>query len=219
MSTAPVFADRPIGEIAATLPGAAALFRRHKLDFCCGGAAALAEATAARGVPLDAIEAELGALDATDPGLPEETAAIIAHIIGRYHDTHRRELPDLIALARRVERVHAEAPDAPAGLAALLEAMEAELLDHMAKEEQVLFPMMRAGGHPMIRMPIAMMRHEHDGHARHLAALERLTQGHVPPDGACTSWRALYAGTGKLAADLVAHMHVENDILFPRFGA
>ncbi len=96
--------------------------------------------------------------------------------------------------------------------------MEADLTDHMAKEEQMLFPLMLRGGHPMIGHPIAAMRHEHDAHAAHLAALDRLTRGGEPPAGACTTWRALYAGTRKLAADLREHMHIENNILFPRFG-
>lgn len=213
------FAARPIGEIAASLPGATAIFRRHKLDFCCGGAAPLAVAAAKRGAPLAEIEAALATLAPAPAEQPEETDALIDHIVTRFHDAHRREIPELIALARRVERVHADSAEVPAGLAELLAEMAADLGDHMAKEEQVLFPMMRAGGNPMIRMPIAMMRHEHDGHAAHLHALDAVTHGHEPPEGACNSWRALYAGTRKLADDLVEHMHIENNILFPRFGA
>lgn len=213
------FAARPIGEIAASLPGAAAVFRRYRLDFCCGGASALAEAAAKRGAPLAEIEAALAALTPGPGDLPEATDALIRHIVTRFHEVHRRELPELIALARRVERVHADSPEAPAGLAALLDEIETELEDHMAKEEQVLFPMMRGGGHPLIATPIAVMRHEHDAHAIHLRTLEAITHGHEPPAAACTSWRALYAGTRKLAEDLVEHMHIENTILFPRFGA
>lgn len=212
------FADRPIGEIAASLPGAAAIFRRYKLDFCCGGASALATEAARRDAPLAAIEAALAALTPGPSELPKATDALIRHIVARFHEVHRRELPELIALARRVERVHADSPDAPAGLSALLAEMEIELEDHMAKEEQVLFPMMRRS-HPLVATPIAVMRHEHDTHAAQLRALEAITQGHAPPQGACTSWRALYAGTRKLAEDLVEHMHIENNILFPRFGA
>jgi regulator of cell morphogenesis and NO signaling len=89
----------------------------------------------------------------------------------------------------------------------------------MQKEEQVLFPMMRRGGHPMIGHPIAMMRHEHDDHGEHLRALEALTRDFTPPAGACRSWRALYAGLDHLAAELMRHIAVENSLLFPRFGA
>ena len=211
------FADRNIGEIAATLPGATAIFRRHKLDFCCGGGIPLAEAAAKRAAPLGQIEADLAALTPSDAALPQSTGALIDLIVERYHATHRRELPELISLARRVERVHADNPDVPAGLSDLLTRMEAELGDHMAKEENVLFPMMRRGGHPMIGQPIAMMRDEHDDHGEHLEAMDRLTHGGVPPAGACNTWRALYAGTRKLAEDLTEHVHIENNILFPRF--
>lgn len=211
------FADRNIGEIAATLPGATAIFRRHKLDFCCGGGIPLSEAAAKRAAPLNEIEADLAALSSSDAALPQSTAALIDLIEQRYHATHRRELPELIALARRVERVHAGKPDVPVGLADLLTTMQAELLDHMAKEENVLFPMMRRGGHPMIAQPIAMMRDEHDDHGEHLEAMDHLTQRGQPPEDACNTWRALYAGTRKLAEDLTEHVHIENNILFPRF--
>jgi regulator of cell morphogenesis and NO signaling len=216
---ATAFSSRPIGEIAATLPGATAVFRRHKLDFCCGGETPLAEMAARRNVPLAEIEASLVQLAPGVVDLPEDTGALIDHIVTRFHDTHRRELPELAALANRVERVHADSRDAPAGLAALLMEMDASLRDHMGKEEEILFPMMRRGRHPMIAMPIGMMRAEHGEHAVHLAALDVATHGHAVPDGACNSWRALYAGTRKLAEDLVMHIHIENNILFPRFGA
>lgn len=213
------FAHRHIGEIAATLPGATAVFRRHKLDFCCGGGVPLAEAVAKRAVPLHEIEAALAALAPDAAALPQDTAGLIELIETRYHAAHRRELPELMALARRVERVHGDNPEAPAGLAALLASMEEELAEHMAKEEQILFPMMLAGEHPMISHPVAVMRHEHDGHAEHLRELHRITHGGEPPAEACNSWRALYAGTRKLAEDLTEHMHIENTILFPRFEA
>lgn len=213
------FADRTIGEIAATLPGATAIFRRHKLDFCCGGGVSLAEAAAKRAAPLAEIETALATLAPGDVAVPQDVSGLIDLIETRYHAVHRRELPELIALARRVERVHAANPEAPAGLADLLAAMEEDLGDHMTKEEQVLFPMMRRGGHPMIAQPIVMMRHEHDGHGEQLRELDRLTHGGETPAEACNTWRALYAGTRKLTEDLVEHMHIENNILFPRFGA
>jgi len=97
--------------------------------------------------------------------------------------------------------------------------MAAEMDEHMAKEEQILFPMMRKGGHPMIVHPIAAMRHDHDGHADQLRGIEHFTHGLTPPEGACGSWLRLYAGVEKFADDLVTHMHLENDVLFPRFGA
>ena len=115
--------------------------------------------------------------------------------------------------------MHRDKPDVPAGLADLLDETALELESHMQKEEAILFPMMQRGGHPMIGQPIGMMRHEHDSHGAQLRALDALTTGGVPPAGACTTWRALYAGTRKLTDDLMEHIHLENNMLFPRFGA
>ncbi|SDE25731.1 iron-sulfur cluster repair protein YtfE [Belnapia rosea] len=213
------YAARPVAEIAASLPGATAVFRRHKLDFCCGGQAPLAEAAAARGADLGAVEAELAALMPGEAAAPEATEDLITLIETRYHATHRRELPELVRLARRVEAVHGDRAEAPHGLADLLSEIGVELEEHMQKEEQVLFPLMRRGGHPMIGHPIGMMRHEHDSHGAQLRALDALTTGGVPPEGACNTWRALYAGTRKLTDDLMEHIHLENNVLFPRFGA
>jgi regulator of cell morphogenesis and NO signaling len=212
-------AARSVADIAATLPGATAVFRRHRLDFCCGGKAPLAEAVAARGGDLAAVEAELAGLVQATTAAPADTDALIELILGRYHAAHRRELPELVRLARRVEAVHGDREGAPLGLSTVLEDLAAELESHMQKEEQVLFPMMRRGGHPMIAHPIGAMRHEHDDAGEQLRMVERLTNGGVPPEGACNTWRALYAGTRKFADDLMEHIHLENNVLFPRFGA
>lgn len=218
MSAASGFAARTVAEIAAALPGATAVFRRHKLDFCCGGGMPLATAAFTRGVNLAAVEVELASLVPVAAAMPQRTEDLIALIEERYHATHRREIPELIRLARRVEAVHGDKPAVPHGLTALLEEMGSELEAHMHKEEQVLFPLMRRGGHPMIAHPIEAMRLEHDDHGVQLRRLEELTNGCVPPEGACNTWRALYAGTRKLADDLMEHIHLENNVLFPRFG-
>jgi regulator of cell morphogenesis and NO signaling len=213
------FADQSMGAIASELPGAAAVFRRHKLDFCCGGAETLASAAHAAGLDGAAIEAELAALDVNGVQPPSETGELIAHILTRFHETHRREVPELIALARKVEDVHAGHPEVPKGLAAMLEDIGQELEAHMQKEEQILFPMMRRGGNPMIVHPIDVMRHEHDEHGARLRKLEALTHDHRAPAEACSSWLALYAGTRKLVDDVMQHIHLENNVLFPRYEA
>ncbi|MBN8605748.1 MAG: iron-sulfur cluster repair protein YtfE [Caulobacterales bacterium] len=208
-----------LGDIAVQLPGSTAVMRRHGLDFCCGGDKLLSEAVQSPGVALEQIKAELKALDQSAPREHPETApALIDHILERYHETHRRELPELVRLAEKVERVHASHPDAPLGLAAALTVMAQELETHMMKEEAVLFPMMRLGAHPAIAHPIARMRHEHDDHGERLREVEQLYRGGVLPPDACGSWRALYAGVRKLADDLMQHIHLENNVLFPQFA-
>jgi regulator of cell morphogenesis and NO signaling len=211
------FGEMPIGEIAVQFPGATAIFRKHKLDYCCGGAISLVGAVQRRGIALADVERQLTQLIPQQTDLPDDSEGIIDLIVSRYHDTHRRELPELIQLARRVERVHAEHPDAPTGLSDFLAQMEADLGSHMEKEELILFPMIRAG-HPMVSAPIAAMQAEHLDHRQTLEELAALTHDMQPPQGACGSWRALYSGLRKLSNDLIDHIHIENNILFPRFN-
>lgn len=142
---------------------------------------------------------------------------LIDHILSKFHDTHRQELPELVALAQKVEHVHHDVDAAPRGLSAALKRLSIELDMHMKKEEQVLFPAMRHGVTETISQPIAIMRREHDSHDEVLAEIGRLTNGLRIPEGACGSWQRLYAGLGKLCNDLKLHMATENDVLFPRF--
>jgi len=214
MSTAPA-STRSLGELAAGIPGATAVFRRHKLDFCCGGAATLGEAAAAKGLDAEGIAAELAALSPGEAEAPADPPALIAHILKRYHEVHRRELPELIRLAKRVEAVHGARPDAPKGLVPLLEGLAEELDLHMQKEERVLFPMMAEGGNPFIRHPIAQMRLEHDLAGEELKELEAFAG--PPPADACATWQALNTGIAKFCDDLMEHIHLENNLLFPVF--
>jgi len=207
-----------LGHLAVQIPGATAVFRKLKLDFCCGGQQSLAQACADKRLDLGQVLGEIRALQQHAPA-PEapEPGQLIDHILDRYHAVHRQQLPELIRMARRVEAVHRDHPQVPQGLAAQLETMEQELLEHMAKEEQILFPLLRQGGHPMVVHPIGMMRHEHVSHGAQIERLAALTSQHQPPAGACNTWQALYAGTARLTEDLIAHIHLENNLLFPAF--
>lgn len=211
-------AHQPIGQIAVELPGSTAVFRRLKLDFCCGGQASLQQACDHKGLVVDSVLAELAQLDRPNsPATPQGPAEMIDHILMRYHATHREQLLELIRMARRVEAVHRDHPDLPIGLADHLEAIQIEMLDHMAKEENILFPMLRAGGRGMAVHPIGVMREEHTSHGQQLEQLMTLTHNATPPAGACNTWRALYAGIHQFADDLIAHIHIENNQLFTQF--
>ena len=210
--------NRTVGAIAAELPGAAELFRRHDIAFCCGSDISLAKAAGKAGLSAEALLADLNALArAAGRDAPAETEELISHLLSRYHATHREELAWLIPLAQKVERVHGGHPSAPAGLADVLAKLRDDLEAHMAREEQILFPVMRRGGGPMIAHPLAEMRHEHEDEMEHLKAIEHVTHGLSLPVGACGSWTALYTGLRKFTDDLVNHMHLENAVLFPRF--
>lgn len=214
----PAQADQSLGALAVQIPGATAVFRRLKLDFCCGGQQSLNNACTRKGLNAEAVLGEIRALQQREaiPATPAPTE-LIDHILRRYHEVHRQQLPELIRMARRVEAVHRDHPQVPQGLADHLETMEQELLAHMAKEEQILFPLLKQGGHPMVVHPIGMMRHEHVSHGAQIDRLAELTHQHQPPAGACNTWQALYAGTARLTEDLIEHIHTENNLLFPVF--
>ncbi len=211
-------ADQALGQIAVQLPGATTVFRRLRLDFCCGGQISLRQAALDKKLDLAAVLAELGTLERVSEA-PATTApaALIDHILQRYHAVHRTQVPELIRMARRVEAVHRENPAVPAGLAQLLESIESEMLEHMEKEEAILFPMLKAGGNPFVLHPIGMMRSEHISHGTQLERLNALTQDATPPAGACNTWRALYTGIAQFGDDLINHIHLENNVLFPQF--
>ncbi len=212
--------EQPVGRLALTLPGATRVFHQHNIDFCCGGRLSLADAAGRLGVdPASLVEA-LEALPAGNPGDRDWREAsndeLIDHILTRYHDVHRQQLPELIRMARRVEQVHGERDTCPNGLADLLTAIHQEMESHMQKEEQILFPMLRRGMGAQAQGPIAVMRHEHDDHGENLDEVMALTDNITPPKGACTTWRALYTGLREFREDLMEHIHLENNLLFER---
>lgn len=216
--------DQSLGRLARSIAGATGVFDAHGLDFCCGGARTLRTAAASAGVDATPIVDALRALQARAAASEEadwtavSSDALIAHILVRYHAVHREQLPELLRLARKVEQVHGDRADCPQGLADHLAVMAQELESHMRKEELVLFPLIQRGQGAVAAAPITVMRMEHDDHGAALHELARLTDDFTPPRAACTTWRALYAGLRSLRADLIAHIHTENNILFERFA-
>jgi regulator of cell morphogenesis and NO signaling len=215
--------DTPLADIARHQPSATRVFMRHHLDFCCGGRRTLAEACARAGLDATAIVRELAAEDTSADDVAWELrpqGELIEHILERYHDGLRRDLPPLIAAARKVERVHAEKPEVPAGLADELETFWAEMQSHMMKEENVLFPMLYRGARgPQVHMPVRVMEDEHDAHGAHLELIRSLTNNFAIPAQACATWTALYRGLAHVEAELMQHIHLENNVLFPRATA
>lgn len=216
--------DRSLGDLARSLPGATAIFHQHQLDFCCGGKKTLRQALEGHPADAEVITRELANMQSLNGGSERDWRSatadeLIQHIVQRYHDVHRQQLPELVRLSRRVETVHADRPECPHGLADHLEAMAQELESHMQKEEQVLFPMLQRGMPPVGLPPVSMMRFEHDQHGEALARMVELAHGLEQPRGACNTWRALLAGLRTLREDLMQHIHLENNILFEGLNA
>ena len=213
------FRDQSLGELALSVPGASALFRKYDMDYCCGGKQTLARSAARKELDLEIIEAELEKLAEQPIGKEWRTAALaetIDHIIVRYHDRHREQLPELIHQATKVERVHADKPDVPRGLTKYLSMLHQELTNHMMKEEQILFPMIKQGMGSQARGPISVMESEHDEAGELLEVIKHITNNVTPPPEACTTWKAMYNGINTLIDDLMEHISLENNNLFPR---
>lgn len=211
--------QRTLGEIAARQPGATRVFFAHGLDFCCKGNQTLIQAAQAKGLDVTQLASELSAIGGEVVSNPADLddVTLIAYILDHYHADHRAELPELIRLASKVELVHADHPACPHGLAEHLEQMEAELLAHMDKEEQILFPMIQNGLGAQALMPMQVMMHEHVAHGEALEQLDVLSHQQTPPAEACRSWQALYTGVRHLKEGLMQHIHLENHVLFARY--
>lgn len=218
-----------IADIAAAVPSSVKVFERHGVDFCCGGRTPLAAACEAQHLSFDEISREI-AEAAAGPGedtrdwTREPLHSLADHIVERYHDKLREDLPRLERLAARVHQVHgAREPHLLEGISSIVGELSAELDSHMRKEELVLFPAIRSleagdaryAAFP-IAAPVAMMEQEHDHAGSLLAQLRTMTGGYAPPDWACRTFRALYEGLEELERDMHVHVHLENNVLFPR---
>jgi regulator of cell morphogenesis and NO signaling len=217
-----------VAEVAAAIPSSVRIFEQHGIDFCCGGRKPLAIACADRGVSFAdlsrAIETSGEQLlddqrDWTSARLDE----LITHIVTTYHDLHREQLPQLQAWATRALAAHgARHPQVLDTLYRDILELTVELSDHMAKEERILFPAIwsreRGDYSPTIPLGavIGAMEQEHEHAGALLAEMRRITGGYEPPPWACTTVTALHRGLAELEASMHVHVHLENNVLFPR---
>jgi regulator of cell morphogenesis and NO signaling len=212
------FRDQPLGELALSIPRASALFRKYDMDYCCGGKQTLERAASRKELDVGIIEPswQTGRAAHRERLARRRLSEIIDHIIVRYHDRHREQLPELILQATKVERVHADKPNVPKGLTKYLTMLHDELSSHMMKEERILFPMIKEGMGSQAMGPISVMESEHDDAGELLEVIKHITNGVTPPPEACTTWKAMYNGINELIDDLMEHISLENNVLFPR---
>jgi regulator of cell morphogenesis and NO signaling len=214
--------DIQVGRIAAEHPLATRVFARYGIDYCCGGGVPLAAACESRGLDASRVVEEIrreSGLEVrvekswSDAPLPD----LVEHILVAYHQPLKEELPRLEAMARKVLQAHGDKErEMLTGLLAVYRGLKAELEPHMEKEEQILFPMIERGEFFFADGPIAVMREEHDQAAFALRRLREITNDYEVPPRACNTWRALWHGLAALEASLHEHIHLENNILFPR---
>lgn len=218
-------AETPVGHIAAEHPIATRVLARHKIDFCCGGGRPIGEICEEKGLDtraiLEEIQVELSnSTEDLEDWNESPLSELIDHIVRAYHRPLEEELPRLEFMARKVLRVHGDkAPNVLPDLVSTFLGLKAELEQHMVKEEEVLFPTILRGTESPESESITIqdLEEEHAAAGDALRRLRALTDDYQVPDEACNTWRALWAGLAALEESLHQHIHLENNILFPRF--
>lgn len=219
-----------VGSIVAQRPALSRVFEQAGIDYCCGGKIPLGDVCRKQGIDPEQLVAKLEtaaavASDADVDAAAMTLTALADHIEGTHHAYLKTELPRLGALTAKVAAVHGEHDARLAQVRDTLAGLAAEMSQHMLKEEQILFPMIRqleasqsapAFHCGSVANPIGRMEFEHDQAGAALAQLRTLTDGFTPPAWACNTYRAMLAGLAELEQDLHQHVHKENNILFPR---
>jgi len=220
--------DMHVSDAAASSPATIKVFQQHGIDFCCGGHRPIADACAEHGLDLDHVMTELARSTAgkTDEQNWQQAPMtdLVAHIQARFHQPLREELPRLSAMVDKVVMRHGDHyPEMLLPLQREFRGLMSELLDHMAKEDQVLFPAIvtidrgqAAGGGDWIAGPVEVMEHEHEQAGAALAAMRQVTADYQLPPDACPTFQGLFYGLEQLERDMHVHIHLENNILFPR---
>jgi len=227
--------SKTVSEIAAGSLAAVRVFERLGIDYCCGGKRRLADACLEKGYDPISVARELDREESASARTAREWNAaplreLIGHIVSTHHEYLRRELGPLTDRLEKVYRVYNEKyGETLAGLPEVFAALRSELEMHIVKEERILFPVIAAyessaeAGSPMppvpfrtVGNPIRMMEAEHDSAGAALAEIRRITSDYQIPDYACITYRSLMAGLKELERDLHMHIHLENNILFPR---
>ncbi len=220
-------ADESLGALAAKDLRKAQIFKKYGLDFCCGGKKTVKQACAEKGLDVTKIEHELQQADkmpATRP-LPYDEWSLdflSDYIVNTHHSYVKKVLPDLRTYAAKVARVHGARHPELLDIHQLVENLGTELSEHLVKEEQLLFPFIKelvsaeVKQENSIEGPVSMMETEHEMAGRDLEQIRALSNNFPLPPDACASYSLLYRMLEEFEDDLHIHVHLENNILFPK---
>lgn len=224
--------DQTIGEIVAQDYRTASVFKRYGIDFCCGGKRSVADACTEKGVDLSTIEQELSELVQQPSALQmsyKDWAAdfLTDYIVNRHHTYVRKAIPEIMAYAEKVAKVHGKRHPETVEIFYNWKALASELESHMLKEENILFPyikkMAKVDGNQVltppfgtVQHPVSMMEMEHEDAGELMSVIRKLSSGFTPPEDACTTYRVLFNLLEDFENDLHEHVHIENNVLFPK---
>ena len=223
-----------VREIAQQQPTSIRVFEEFGIEYCCGGGERLIEACAAKDVDVDAVIAALEAAARNEnpqvkDWTKESLASLTRHIVATHHAYCKAELPRLSGLAMKVVKVHGGTNPELTLIRAKLAELAEELTDHLAEEEVVVFPMIvkleaekvvagvePEGSRVSVGNPLALLIQEHDHAGVLLAEIRSLSRDFNAPEYACSTYHAFFEGLKEFERDLHRHVHLENNILFPR---
>ena len=227
--------DMTVRDIAANSLAAVKVFDKFGIDYCCGGKRTLAAVCHDKGYDAQAIQSELDAAMAGAPAPDRDWSTaplseLITHIVSTHHEYLRREMPSIQSRLQKVYRVYNQRYGPTlVGLPEVFDRLKSELDTHILKEERILFPAIATSeaavnsGRPLpftpfgsVSNPVHRMEAEHESAGEALAKIREITGNFALPDYACVTYRALMSGLDELERDLHMHIHLENNILFPR---
>ena len=222
-----------VSELVLEMPAATRVLEKMGIDYCCGGQKSLADACTNASVEFRDLQIELTLAAHAQPAEPNfQTTTLenlINHIVVKHHSFTRREIARLNALLDKVCMAHGDNHPELLEICVLFRELGADLEMHMTKEERVLFPYvirMEAAAKQRVSLfrppfgtvanPVRMMMLEHDRAGELLKKIRKLSSDYTTPADACVSYKALYAALEELEKDLHQHIHLENNILFPK---
>lgn len=225
--------EQTIGEIVAQDYRAAGVFKKFGLDFCCGGKRPVSEACKEKGVDVAKLTNELQAATQQGGGNYNyndwSPALLVDYIVEQHHQFVRSKTTEIEVYARKVAKVHGKRHEELIEILQEFVMLKEELLNHLEKEERMLFPYIKAlaeaekqGKKPdpayfnRVENPVAMMEAEHDEAGEAMAKIQKLSNNFTPPEDACATYRVLFQNLEGFQDDLHKHVHLENNVLFPK---
>jgi regulator of cell morphogenesis and NO signaling len=227
--------EQTIGQLVTDDYRTAQVFQEHGLDFCCGGNRTIEEACVNKAIDPDDVVQALNRINTNGVKVKEDNYNqwsldfLVDYIVNNHHEFTRNKLPEIGKYAKKVAKVHGERHEELNKIYYEFTMLHTEIFNHLDKEEQILFPYIKQlveaekkGEKPEApefveaSNPIAMMEEEHDEAGISMAKIRRLSDNFTPPEDACTTYRLLYQNLEGFEKDLHKHVHLENNILFPK---
>ena len=219
--------NKTIAEIVSDDISTASVFKKYQLDFCCGGGKTISKACENKEIDVKDVLRDLENIhvDNSNPNInfkDWKLDFLIDYIVNIHHTYVKGNVNVINEFAQKVATVHGHHNAETIEIASLFMTLSKELLSHLQKEEEILFPaikeMIKNSNSNFqfgsIENPVKMMEHEHDNAGDVIKTIQQLSNNFTPPDYACNTYKALYHKLEEFTNDLFQHIHLENNILF-----